>query len=191
MKLATILLFTLVLASQNAFAASSLLEALQPWAGLYKLNANDESNNPCRPNASAFEKGSDIRLNVYQASETNRSVDKGEIVVALEQYGDVIKDWFSLFGRPEFFRINLGTKRKFHLREGLWISESGKYNFQTKVLQFSHSFNNLTGSRAGVQKIKFGENGSFVYSYDLEEYNAVGVLVGTRPAGSCEFIRKD
>jgi hypothetical protein len=180
----------LTVTSTSAFAAPSVLEALQPRAGLYELSANDQAN-PCLGSYDLKE-GKEARLNVFQAPEANEYQEKGDVIVQLEQYGDNIDKWYSLFDRSSFFRINGWSKRFLAPLMGLWITHKSTYNDATGVLQHSSSMSNLTGSQAGIQTIQFNDaEKKFVYTYDIVDYNAFGSVTKTQPAGRCEFSKKD
>jgi hypothetical protein len=180
----------LVVSSTTASAAPSVLEALQPRAGLYALSANDEAN-PCR-GGSDFELGKEARLVVLEAPEATEFQPKGDLTVRLEQYGDRINKWYPLFDRFPFFRINKGSERSMIPSEGLWITHKSTYSHAKGVLQHSFSVNSITGSQAGIQTIEFNDaEKKFTYTYDIVDYNAIGLVTKTHPAGRCEFTKKD
>ena len=182
-------LLALTLTTTSALATDqAVLQALEPRAGLYELSANDEAN-PCRGSYD-FKLGKEARLSVFTAPESTEFQDKGDVTVSLDQYGDNINKWYSLFDRSQFFRINGWSKRVFVPVMGLWITHKTTYNHATGVLQHSGSMNTVTGSQAGIQTIKFNDAGSFTYTYDIVDYNAIGRVVKTTPAGRCEFKRK-
>lgn len=176
--------------STSAFAAPSVLEALQPRAGLYELSANDAAN-PCLGSYD-LKVGKEARLNVFRAPEATEFQEKGDVIVALEQYGDNINKWYSLFDRSVFFRINGWSKRFFVPLMGLWITHKTTYDHAKGVLQHSGSMSNITGSQSGIQTIQFNDaEKKLVYTYDIVDYNALGIVTKTHPAGRCEFTKKD
>ncbi len=167
--------------SYPAFAGIKEFEALQARAGLYELSANDEEN-PCL--GSDLKVGKQVRLSVTRAPEATQFIPKGDVVVSLEQFATA---WLPLFDRPSFFRINTWSKRVFSPSTQSWINHKSSYDPSKAVLKNSVSINRINGSQAGIQTIQFLEEGRFLYTYDIVDYSAFGIMVKTTPAGRCIF----
>ncbi len=187
----TVIATLLVLASStSAFAANPVLEAMKPRVGLYELTEND-AKNPCRA-MGELNVGKEVRLNVVVPTESNQYQEKGDVIVSLEQYGDTINKWYSVFDRAPFFRINGWSKRYFMPMMGLWITHKSTYDHAAGFLIHSASFNSVTGSQAGVQHIHFNDEGrKFEYTYEIVDYDFLGRVVKRTDAGRCEFTRKE
>lgn len=181
-------LLALALTATPALANEAVRKALEPRAGLYELSANDPAN-PC--GHGRYELGMVARLNVWVPAETTEFEEKGDLMVQIEQFGDSINKWYSLFDRAPFFRINGWSKRHFMPLMGLWITHKSTYDQASRMLRHSGSMSTLGGSQSGVQTIVFDEaNRKFVYTYDILDYDALGRLKETHKAGRCEFTRK-
>lgn len=183
----TLFAFIALAVSSHAFATDQkVLAALQPKAGEYALSAQDPKH-PCR-----IDDGSRIRLNVYVPTETTEFEEKGDVMVKLEQWGDSINKWYSLFDRAPFFRINGWSKRSAMIidYQPVWITHKTTYNFDKGLLQHSGSMSTITGSQAGVQTIQFNADDKIVYSYDIVDYNVLGQVTAIEKAGRCEFTKK-
>lgn len=182
-------LLALSLTATSALATDqAVLKALEPRAGLYELSANDAAN-PC--GHGRFEFGMAARLNVYVPTESTEFQEKGDVMVQVEQFGEEINKWYSLFDRAPFFRINGWSKRHFMPAMGAWVTHKSTFDPASRMLRHSGSISTLGGSSSGVQTIVFDEaNRKFVYSYDILTYDALGRLKETQKAGRCEFTRK-
>lgn len=188
------IIFTLGVIGESGFAkaAPSMLEILQPRAGIYVLSATDEAN-PCRASLGDLKLGQEIRLNVDVPTKTTEYVEKGDVIVSLEK-GDSTRGWYTLFDEPAFSRINGWSTRSFgFMGQPYWVTHKSTYDSSTETLQHIDSISAITGSESSIQTIIFSDadSGKFIYIDEIVDYNALGFETKRTTDYRCEFTRKN